>query len=89
MDLPCTSLRPDLLHADRPLDLFVLPGLAFDRSCRRCGRGGGFYDSFLASYLERCEKKGWKRPYLIAIALDEQIRDEDIPVDAHDKVKDT
>jgi 5-formyltetrahydrofolate cyclo-ligase len=30
------------------VDVFVVPGLLFDRSCRRLGRGGGDYDRLLA-----------------------------------------
>lgn len=30
------------------VDVFVVPGLLFDRSCRRLGRGGGHYDRLLA-----------------------------------------
>jgi 5-formyltetrahydrofolate cyclo-ligase len=61
------------------IDLVIVPALAFDRAGNRLGRGGGFYDRFLA------------RPGLgaskIGLAFDEQIVDtipvgpNDIPVD--------
>ena len=31
----------------REIDAFLVPGLLFDRSCRRLGRGGGQYDRLL------------------------------------------
>ncbi len=61
------------------VDLVIVPAVAFDRRCNRLGRGGGFYDRFLA------------RPELhaktIGVAFAEQIVEhlpvlpEDQPVD--------
>ena len=34
--------REDVMEMDVPLDMLVLPGVAFDRSGRRLGRGGGY-----------------------------------------------
>ncbi len=58
------------------IDLLVVPGLGFDRQCNRLGRGGGFYDRFLA------------RPELHAatagIAFAEQIV-ENLPIQPNDQ----
>jgi 5-formyltetrahydrofolate cyclo-ligase len=58
------------------LDLIVVPGLAFDRKGGRIGRGGGFYDRFLAQQGLTAIKVG--------VALDEQVIAEEIPRDSWD-----
>ncbi|KAH7528537.1 hypothetical protein FEM48_Zijuj05G0082600 [Ziziphus jujuba var. spinosa] len=78
------------MQANDPVDLFLLPGLAFDRSGRRLGRGGGYYDTFLKNYKELAGARNWKQPLLVALSYSLQIVDEgsipvtqnDIPVDA-------
>ncbi len=55
------------------LDFVVVPGVAFDRSGRRLGRGGGHYDQLLAS----C------RGFKVGLAFEGQMV-ETVPVDAED-----
>ncbi|GAG04630.1 unnamed protein product, partial [marine sediment metagenome] len=57
------------------IDLAVVPGLAFDKSGRRLGRGGGYYDKFLASLPLATPR--------IGLAFDFQLV-KDIPVLSHD-----
>ncbi|XP_057951803.1 5-formyltetrahydrofolate cyclo-ligase, mitochondrial [Malania oleifera] len=77
--------REDVMQANDPVDLFLLPGLAFDRSGRRLGRGGGYYDSFLRKYQELAKEKSWKEPLLVALSYSLQIMDEGvIPVTPND-----
>ncbi|XP_054626669.1 5,10-methenyltetrahydrofolate synthetase (5-formyltetrahydrofolate cyclo-ligase) [Dunckerocampus dactyliophorus] len=61
------------------LDLILMPGLGFDLSGKRLGRGKGFYDT----YLERCIRHPKGKPYTIALAFKEQLC-QDIPVDDND-----
>ncbi len=56
------------------IDVFLVPGLAFDREGHRLGRGKGFYDRVL------CQAKGIK----IGLAGVHQISDEILPNESHD-----
>ncbi|KAI5077581.1 hypothetical protein GOP47_0007405 [Adiantum capillus-veneris] len=70
------SPREDVMQADVPIDLILMPGLAFDRAGRRLGRGGGYYDCFVKEYISHAEKKGWRSPLLVGMAYSLQILDE-------------
>ena len=56
------------------IDVFLVPGLAFDRRGYRLGRGGGFYDRVLS------QSGGIK----IGIASSLQLSRQDIPAEEHD-----
>ena len=71
---------------DTPLDLLLMPGLAFDTTGNRLGRGGGFYDAFIARYWARCEARGWAPPPTLALAYTQQVLAAgDVPMDPHDR----
>ena len=57
-------------------DLFIIPGLAFDKNKNRIGYGRGYYDKYFKEYKHVNFIK-------IALAFDYQIIRE-IPVDEHD-----
>lgn len=62
-----------LFAEEDEIDLILVPGVAFDRSGRRIGRGGGFYDRLLPLY----------RTIRIGICFDFQLLDA-IPDETHD-----
>ncbi|XP_073284317.1 5-formyltetrahydrofolate cyclo-ligase, mitochondrial-like [Primulina huaijiensis] len=75
----------DVMLANEPVDLFLLPGLAFDKSGRRLGRGGGYYDTFLTKYQELAEERKWQKPLLVALSYSPQIMEEGvIPITPND-----
>src|SRR5690606_20896203 len=57
------------------IDVTVIPGLGFDPDGHRLGRGGGFYDRYLAKLARQVTK--------VAMAFDEQIVDS-VPIEPHD-----
>jgi len=67
------------------LDLIVTPGLGFDSTLGRIGRGMAFYDSF----FERCKKfsKTGKTPWRVGLALNEQVlpAGQTVPMDETDQ----
>lgn len=72
------SLREPEAASDRErtlsdADLILVPGLAFTRSGRRLGRGGGYYDRALAGAA----------PFKLGVAFDFQVVDV-LPTAAHD-----
>jgi len=58
------------------IDLVIVPALAFDKQGNRLGRGGGFYDRFLA--------EPGVRAVLCGLAFDIQVLDE-LPAEHHDR----
>lgn len=65
--------------APESLDLVVVPGVAFDRTGRRLGRGAGYYDRFLARLAPHTATAG--------ICFDEQLVDS-VPHGTHDRTVD-
>ena len=65
------------------LDLLIVPGLGFDKHGHRLGQGKGYYDRFIA----RMTLDGVSLP-LVAVALEAQFVDDDIPVGSYDKQMD-
>lgn len=66
-------VSPEMIPAE-DIDLFVVPGIAFDCECNRMGRGKGYYDRFLA---------GTDKP-TIGLCFGFQLK-ERIPTEEHDR----
>lgn len=77
--------RENVMQMNDPVDLILIPGLAFDRSGSRLGRGKGYYDVFLKNYQDLARSKSWKLPLLVALSYSVQILAEGvIPVTPND-----
>ncbi|MDH3982024.1 MAG: 5-formyltetrahydrofolate cyclo-ligase, partial [Kiritimatiellaceae bacterium] len=66
-------ISPTLVPLDE-IDLIAVPGVAFDLTRNRLGRGGGYYDRILEDFGGTS----------VAVAFGFQILEE-IPVDPHDE----
>ena len=66
----------ELLADYSELDLILVPGMAFDLSCNRLGRGRGYYDCF----LHRCSHKTWRIGYCFPFQMLDKIS-----VEPHDE----
>ena len=53
------------IPAEEVIDVVLVPGMAFDASCNRLGRGKGYYDRFLKTLAN-------PRPHLIGVCFDFQ-----------------
>ena len=67
-------------HGLSGLDVMFLPGLAVDRSGRRLGQGGGYYDRALASVPSHADGG----PLLAVVLFDDEVLDE-VPHESHDR----
>ncbi len=78
---PKEELRfhPDFQVEPDQIDLVIIPGLGFDRSCRRLGRGKGYYDRFITALRRNVP--------LVGVCFDEQIV-ERVPTEPHDRALD-
>jgi len=79
-DVPCAPGKlgilqpPDDAPAATELDLALVPGLAFDAQGGRLGRGGGYYDRFLAE--TPCQR--------VALGFNWQLSPHPLPMEEHD-----
>lgn len=68
----------------QPLDLVVVPGLAFDAFGHRLGRGKGYYDTFLSKCDMLHRQYNLPSPRRVGLALSCQMVSQ-VPVTAHDQ----
>lgn len=59
------------------IDFVIVPGLAFDRRGFRLGRGGGYYDKFLADKKLKAKKCGF-------CFAEQFLKDDNLPVSKND-----
>lgn len=69
------------------IDLVVTPGVAFDRSGGRLGRGAGYYDRFLVDWRARRQEAGRTAGTALGVCFAAQLL-EVVPREAHDVLLD-
>lgn len=70
--------EPQTLPYSGPIDLIIVPGVAFDSKCRRLGHGRGYYDRFLKKVPA----------HKVGVCFDFQVYKKDIPHTFLDKPMD-
>lgn len=71
----------------KPVDLVVVPGVAFDRAGGRVGRGGGFYDRFLEAWRLARRAGALGAGAAVGVCFRAQLV-ERVPLEPHDAVMD-
>jgi 5-formyltetrahydrofolate cyclo-ligase len=64
--------------------LVLVPGLAFDTSGGRLGRGRGYYDRFIGSVRRGAGAAGERPPLFVGLGFREQVLT-DLPMEGHDE----
>lgn len=67
-------MEPEGEFYDKQIDIYLIPGLAFDKQLYRLGYGGGYFDKYFAKH---------QRTLLIGVCFDFQIL-EKLPILNHD-----
>uniref|UniRef100_A0A7S0P191 5-formyltetrahydrofolate cyclo-ligase n=1 Tax=Calcidiscus leptoporus TaxID=127549 RepID=A0A7S0P191_9EUKA len=80
---PPQSAAADGASAPSSIDLVVVPGVSFDRSCGRLGHGKGYYDSFLERLQAARHEQGLPPARTVGLGLQEQLV-ERVPLGPHD-----
>eukprot|EP01023_Acetabularia_acetabulum_P014024 TRINITY_DN1685_c2_g2_i1.p1 TRINITY_DN1685_c2_g2~~TRINITY_DN1685_c2_g2_i1.p1 ORF type:complete len:239 (+),score=17.14 TRINITY_DN1685_c2_g2_i1:124-840(+) len=80
---PDGTARQNVFDDEGSLQVLLMPGLGFDKNGRRLGRGGGYYDKFVTTYLALLQQRNQPQPLLVGLCYDVQLQ-EDIPISDHD-----
>jgi 5-formyltetrahydrofolate cyclo-ligase len=71
---PVSGPESDSQAGEQHPQVVLVPGVAFDDRCRRLGRGGGFYDRYIA-HRRQAAAGGVKRVFAAGIALEAHMLD--------------